>query len=406
MSKVQEEFNSKSGDYLMSPGEYEGPLTVSRPCVVDGCMSTLWANKGPVLVVDADGVTVKNLRVEVTGELEDEKSGISIKTNYPDTLLENVEVNGSLAGFTGEAPSWSIPSVIPLGVFAADRENTFSFELEAPMAAELSCCLSDIKITPQKLIPGKNRITIKTASMRDNTILYGEVMLKTGVTRRIYVTGKAVKGAPEHHELPPVSSRLARSEPVQVETPREIIAPVVTDTNVTYIKRGQRLSAGKLQNAVMKVAYEHRGTRRPLEIDAYVFLLQKNGKVRNDQDLIFFGNQESEKRDVKVSTGNEKTIVFVELEKTETWVDKIAVCLSVYGDDAGQNFSLVDTPIIRVFDGEKELYRFALSEIKTEKTVVALEIYRYKGEWKLNFVGAGYHSGLKKLCESYGVEVE
>ena len=47
-----------------------------------------------------------------------------------------------------------------------------------------------------------------------------------------------------------------------------------------------------------------------------------------------------------------------------------------------------------------------MAGLNLEKTVVALEFYRYKGDWKVQFVGAGYHSGLRTLCESYGVEVE
>ena len=62
--------------------------------------------------------------------------------------------------------------------------------------------------------------------------------------------------------------------------------------------------------------------------------------------------------------------------------------------------------MIRIFGGEKEMLRFELKDLNDEKTVVATEIYRYKGEWKMNFVGAGYKSGLKTLCESYGVAVE
>ncbi|MBQ3451572.1 MAG: TerD family protein, partial [Selenomonadaceae bacterium] len=34
------------------------------------------------------------------------------------------------------------------------------------------------------------------------------------------------------------------------------------------------------------------------------------------------------------------------------------------------------------------------------------EIYRHKGEWKFNAVGAGFSGGLKALCEMFGVEVD
>ena len=62
MSFIQEEFDRVAGDFILTPGEYEGPLTITRPCVVDGQHSTLWANNGPVLIVDSASVTLKNLR--------------------------------------------------------------------------------------------------------------------------------------------------------------------------------------------------------------------------------------------------------------------------------------------------------------------------------------------------------
>ena len=45
-------------------------------------------------------------------------------------------------------------------------------------------------------------------------------------------------------------------------------------------------------------------------------------------------------------------------------------------------------------------------DLSVEKTLVAVEVYRYKGQWKLNFVASGYRDGLRRLCESYGVEVQ
>ena len=67
---------------------------------------------------------------------------------------------------------------------------------------------------------------------------------------------------------------------------------------------------------------------------------------------------------------------------------------------------MVSSPAIRVFCHDKEVFRFELKDLSEETTVVAAEIYQYKGQWKMSFVGSGYRSGLKQLCESYGVNVE
>lgn len=407
MSSIQDQFDSvKSGDFILPAGEYEGPLSINRPCTVDGSKSTLWANCGPVLVVDSPNVTIKNIRVEVTGSGTDIDEQTAIKANYADVQTQNIGVNGTVVGLSAMEGTWSLPTVIPLGTFAANKENVFSIEIEAADSAELVESIRDVNIHPLALKPGKNRITIETTSMRDNTILYEEILVKTAVIRRIYVTGKAQKDAPEHHDNDPMVDNQPISNPVQIKPPHEVIAPVITESNVEHIKRGQRISLKEVKQSVIKVAYEQRGTKQDMDIDCYAFELQANGKVRDDNDLVFFGNQESQDHGVRSSSANNLPLLLVELGKLDNSVEKVAICFSIYGDDTAQNFSLVDTPIVRVFADERELYRFKLEDLKVEKTVVAVEVYRYKGDWKINFVGTGYQNGLKQLCESFGVNVE
>lgn len=407
MSSIQEQFDSvKSGDFVLPAGEYEGPLRITRPCTVDGSKSTLWASLGPVLFVDSPNVTIKDIRIEVTGSNTDADEQTAIKANYKDVQMKNVGVNGTVVGLSEQEEAWSLPAVIPLGVFAANKENVFSIEIEAAASAELVESIRDVNIHPLILKPGKNRVTIETTSMRDNTILYGEILVKTAVIRRIYVTGKAQKDAPEHRDHDPVVDNQPISQPVQIDPPHEVIAPVVTESNVEHIKRGQRVSLKDVKQSVIKVAYEQRGTKQAIDIDCYAFELQSNGKVRNDSDLIFFGNPESHDHAVRSSSANNLPLLLVNIERLDSSVEKVAVCFSIYGDDAAQNFSLVESPLIRIFADERELFRYRLDDLKVEKTVVAVEIYRYKGDWKLNFVGAGYRNGLKQLCESFGVIVE
>lgn len=401
MSRIQDSFNSQSGDFRMEPGEYEGPLTITRPCVVDGGMSTLWANSSPVLIIQSAGVTVKNLRVEVTGETD--VSRIAIQTSSPDTVLSGVEVSGGVLGVPGEEPEWNIPALLPLGTFAAGQPNSFSFRLNAPAEAELSCSLRDIKLTPKRLVPGENLLYLETSGMKDSTILYGEILVTTMVTRRIYITGKAKLDAPQHKAEPPLSGEPPVSQPMTVKPPQELIAPQEPEAAVPSAVRGQRMP---VQDKTLKAVLVHRGTARPLDIDGYAFLLQENGKVRGDSDFVFFGNQTSEDGSVYAGTGTGGPLVAVDLEKAEPWVSRIVIAFSIYGEDMSENFSLIQSPSVRLLAGERDFCRFPLAELSLEKTVVALEVYRYKGAWKIHFVGAGYHSELRKLCESYGVEVE
>lgn len=406
MNTIQQQFNSNnSNDFVLSIGEYEGPLTIDRPCTIDGSKSTLWANNGPVLIINSTGVTVKNLRVECTGQRNNNESPVAITTSANDTKLINVEVNGNIKGFPNEPETWSLPTIISLGDFAANAENTFCINLKAAYEAEIINNMSNVTLSPTKLYAGSNIIKLTTDKFRNNTIIYGEIFIKSTVTRRLYITGRASHGSPVHSDSEPASTESTVSLPDHAEVPNEVIAPVVSTAVTTDVQRGQRLSVKELESKLLKIVYEHKSVKQSIEIDSYLFMLQKNGKVQNDDSLIFFGKNESSDGSIKSSTVDNKCLTMIELSKIESWVNKIVVCYSIYGNDPKENFSLVEKPTIRIMDENQELYRFALSELDTEKTVVALEIYRYKGEWKINFIGAGYNSGLKLLCESYGVNV-
>ena len=94
------------------------------------------------------------------------------------------------------------------------------------------------------------------------------------------------------------------------------------------------------------------------------------------------------------------------MRKIKSPVTKIAVCYVIYQDNnVIKNFSMVSHSTVWVW-GRKGIYYFPISNLKTEKAIVALELYRHNNEWKLNFIGSGYKDGVEKLCYDYGVEIE
>ncbi len=455
MGKIQELFQAAAGGVvIVPPGEYEGPLVIDRPCTLDGSGATLWAGSGPVLQIAAKGVSIQNLRVEVTGIQADREAQTAIKTSDPHTRLRDVAVCGCLEGFAGEPGVWNLPSVISLGVFAAERQNTFSISLQVPAAAELECRIDKLSVNPSRLAAGNNTVVLTTGELRDNTILYGELLVQSVVTRRIYVSGKALKNAPcrrKAFQIPeasilsrpvlPMETPAAMSQPPSVTgdppstptSPRGIPAarphglpdhplesiPYLSQTleKVTThleqsvppegaapqpLRRGQRISLKSFDSNLIKLSYTQKYTPTSADVDCFCFLLKENGRVRRDEDMIFFGNTAAPDGSVRLETST----VIVDLEKIPVTIGKIVICYSVYGNDPSQNFSQVFEPALRIYNGRREIYRFDLCNLARMKTIVAAEIYRYKGEWKLNCVGAGYQHGIRRLCRDYGVNVE
>ena len=152
------------------------------------------------------------------------------------------------------------------------------------------------------------------------------------------------------------------------------------------------------------------------DVDASAFLLNAGGKVRSDNDFIFYNNRTSTDGSV-VHAGDNTTgagdgddeVVKVDLGKVPADVDKVAVAVTIHDADARrQNFGMIGRAFVRVVDDAKneEMVRYDLSEdFSVETAVIFGEIYRHSGEWKFRAVGQGFRGGLEALAGNYGVSV-
>lgn len=152
------------------------------------------------------------------------------------------------------------------------------------------------------------------------------------------------------------------------------------------------------------------------DLDASAFLLDETGKVRNEQDFIFYNNPVGANNSV-IYSGDNRTgsgqfddeQIRIQLKSVPEHVHRIALTITIH--DAylkGQNFSQISNAYVRVENEEtgEELLRFNLQQFTIETAIVAAEIYRYKNEWKFNAIGSGFQGGLAALCRNFGLEVE
>lgn len=152
------------------------------------------------------------------------------------------------------------------------------------------------------------------------------------------------------------------------------------------------------------------------DLDAVAFVLGANGKVRNDNDFIFFNNKQNAEGSVihggdnrtGDGDGDDETII-IDLSKMPADADKVAVCVVIYdAETRRQNFGQVSRAYVRVINdaGQQEIARYDLSEDgSTEAAMIFGEVYRHNGEWKFKAVGQGFKGGLGPLAASYGVNV-
>jgi len=188
------------------------------------------------------------------------------------------------------------------------------------------------------------------------------------------------------------------------------------------LTKGANMSLTKtdpnLKNILIGLGWDARTTTGDdFDLDASMFMLAENGKVRNDFDFIFYNQLNSVCGSVAHTGDNltgegegvddEQLKVF--LEKIPKGVFKLTVTVTIHEAEARkQNFGQVSGAYIRLvnFDTDEEIARFDLTEdYSTETAMIFGEIYRYNNEWKFRAVGQGFSGGLESLCRQFGVNV-
>ncbi len=396
MKRIQQLFQGKKSRIDLPPGEYEGPVRICHSCTVDGHGATLWTKTETALVIEAPGVTVKNLRVELTQQPE---KNVAVRILGEHAQLEEVEVYGQIQGADGTVSQWELPRMVDFGRFAAGVSNEYVVRVRTSAPCKVMNQIHGVDIVPQELVAGENQLLFRIAGMMNATVLYGDFLLKTqqGILRRIYLAGRAVEGAPEHHDKPVAASQAQAPSP---ELRRQAAAAEPWETVV----KGQRLPvprAGKLF-----VAFRFAGGTVPVEVDAYAFLLYADGKARQDSDLVFFGNPQSVRQGVYLEEFEGWKGIGLSLAHVSPEVQRVVAAFAVYEESGARSpyFSQLRSPEIRLYADGKPCYQLSL-QLGMEKVLTAMEFYRYKGTWKMSFVGAGFTAGLKRLCEMYGLEV-
>jgi tellurium resistance protein TerD len=187
------------------------------------------------------------------------------------------------------------------------------------------------------------------------------------------------------------------------------------------LSKGQNLSLSKtdpgLKKIIIGLGWDPRATDgQEFDLDASLFMLGENGKVRSDADFIFYNQKTSGCGSVE-HTGDNRTgegdgddeSIKVELGRVPPNVQRLAVTVTIHDADARrQSFGQVENAFIRIVNADTngEVVRYDLTEdYSTETAMIFGEVYRHNGEWKFKAVGQGYAGGLKSMCDQFGINI-
>ncbi|MGA5710218.1 TerD family protein [Streptomyces cellulosae] len=143
----------------------------------------------------------------------------------------------------------------------------------------------------------------------------------------------------------------------------------------------------------------------PVRLDVSGLLLTADGKVRSDDDFIFYNQPTGPGVTYRSGGGTAPDAITVDTAAVPPGIEKIVVTASP--DAAGQTFQGIEpTATVRDADTGAVLATFTPPQLGSETALVVVEIYLRNGAWKVRAVGQGYANGLAGIATDFGVSVE
>ncbi|MFI9507134.1 TerD family protein [Nocardia sp. NPDC052566] len=139
--------------------------------------------------------------------------------------------------------------------------------------------------------------------------------------------------------------------------------------------------------------------------DLSALLVTERGKVRSDADFVFFNQPSGPGVNLLPAPQGQPASLAVALNSVPPDIDQIRAVITL--DDASSSFGRFPAPTAIVSDSAgNRLYEYRIDGLQSESIVIALELYRRQGSWKVRAVGQGYAGGFAALVTDHGVTVD
>jgi tellurium resistance protein TerD len=155
------------------------------------------------------------------------------------------------------------------------------------------------------------------------------------------------------------------------------------------------------------------GGKSNIDCDASVFMLDANGKLAKQKNLVYYGNLNSSCGSVRHAGDNltgqgegDDEQIYIDLSKVPSDVHRLVFVVNIYKCvERKQHFGMIRNAFIRVVNSAngQELCKFNLTDQYANKTtLITGEVYRHQGEWKFAALGeATTDPGLQALSSRY-----
>ena len=150
------------------------------------------------------------------------------------------------------------------------------------------------------------------------------------------------------------------------------------------------------------------------DLDAVAVLLDKDGKLTDSKDIVFYGDKKHTSGKIWLTGDNltgagegDDEQIIVNLNELPAKYEKIVFFTSIYqGCSRNQELSKINNAYIRAVDGNNnEIAKYTISGDRTlegKHSLVFAEAYRKDGGWKFRALGESHDTdSYQKIAESY-----
>ncbi|MFI1462233.1 VWA domain-containing protein [Nocardia carnea] len=138
--------------------------------------------------------------------------------------------------------------------------------------------------------------------------------------------------------------------------------------------------------------------------DLAALLVTNAGTVRSDADFVFFNAPSGPGTRLRPGLGGQPGVLEISLSAIPADIAQVRVVVAL--DSPDTVFGRLPAPTTTVSDtAGNSLYTYRMADLGAETVVVAVEIYRRSGSWKIRAVGRGYAGGLAELVTAHGITV-
>lgn len=165
----------------------------------------------------------------------------------------------------------------------------------------------------------------------------------------------------------------------------------------------QHLSKG--QNASLNVGEVIISVAAAAPVDVSALLVTDAGTVRSDHDFVFYNQPAGPGVRLQPGLAGAPASLAVDLAAVPADIAQVRAIITL--DDPTSSFGRYSPPVTHLRDRAGTLlFEYRIEGLATESIVIAVDLYRRQGAWKVRAVGQGYAGGFAALVTDHGVTVD